>query len=314
MKFYACLQGGTSQLLDLLLDVNESNKIAPHLRYDLRSPPPDESAVPDLMPDQPSPSDEEIQQAQAALQEARMDLDSGQIDPQDYKVTEAALSAIICQGRTLAHLSRATHSTLECVPPEVMPEDLKGDAPTGFLSPAHEEEYLAMLDTYLDEPHPDDRPLPPRPRLNDREKDRDIQLRNPMSVYNWLSHHRPKVLMDDDASNEKPMKATRKPSPKPPASTPGPVRSTSKREKAGALLPKPEEEILDEDGSVIGGFVEEAPGSLKKRKRGQDDDAYRPKGGGSKKRKRASTKNSNTGGSNESVPRTLDVEGMIDEA
>ena len=241
-----------------------------------------------------------------------MELHSGQIDPQTFRDNEAALCTIISQGRTLTHLSKATHSTLECVPFEVMPEDLKEDAPTGFLSPAHEEEYLAVLDTYLDEAHPDDQPLPPRPRPNDREKDRDIQLRNPMSVYNWLSHHRPKVLIDDDASNDKPVKAPRKASPKPPSSTPGPVRSNSKREKAGALLPKPEEEILDEDGSVIGGFVEEASGSLKKRKRGQDDDAYRPKGGGSKKRKRASTKNSNTGGSTESVPRSMDV-GNVDE-
>ena len=299
-----------SQLLELLLDVNDSNRIPSHLRYDLRSPPPDESAVPELVPDHPSPSHEEIQQAQAALQEARMDFHSGQINSQEYSDTEAALSTIIAKGRTLRYLLKATHSTLDCVPFEAMPEDLKEDTPTGLLSPAHEDEYLTALDAYLDEPHPDDHPLPPRPRPTDREKDRETQLRNPMSVYNWLSNHRPKVLMDDDAGNEKPTKAPRKTSPKPPTSTPAPARSNAKREKASVSLSKPEEEILDEDGSIIGGFVEEAGGSIKKRKRGEDDDAYRPKGGGSKKRKRASTKNSNTGGSTEGIPRSMDVEGM----
>ena len=291
--------------------MNNSSRMPSHLRYDLRSPPPEESAVPDLIPDQPSPSHEEIQQAQAALQEARMDFHSGQINSEEYGETEAALSAIIAQGRSLANLSKATHSTLECVPFEAMPEDLKENAPTGLLSPAHEEEHLVALDAYLDDPHPEDQPLPPRPRPSDREKDRESQLRNPMSVYNWLSNHRPKVLMDDDASNEKLTKAPRKISPKPPATTPAPVRSNAKREKAGALLPKPEEEILDEDGSVIGGFVEDAGGSIRKRKRGEDDDAYRPKGGGSKKRKRASTKNSNTGGSVEGIPRSTDAEGIL---
>ena len=311
-----------SQLLDVLLDVNDSDKIPPHLRFDLRSPPPDEASVPDLTPDRNAPSYEELQQAQAALQEARMEMEAGQISPESYQETELALCVIINQDRTLANLLKTTHSTLEHVPPDIMPEDLKANNPAGFFSPAHEDEYLASLDAYLDEPHPDDQPLPPKSRPNEKERDRDQQLHNPVSVYNWIADHKPSVINDDDASTEKPPKPPRKSSPKQSTSSGGagggtaaavpPPRSTSKREKAGALIPKPEEEILDEDGSVIGGFVEDVTASQKKRKRGQDDDAYRPKGGGGKKRKRASTKNSNTPAGGENASKG-DAETAMDE-
>lgn len=295
--------------------MNDSDKIPLHLRYDLRSPPPDEASVPDLTPDRNAPSYEELQQAQAALQEARMELEAGQISRQSYQETELALCGIINQGRSLANLSKTTHSTLEDVPFDIMPEDLKQDSPAGFLSPAHEDEYLASLDAYLDAPHSDDQILPPRHKLNDREREKDLQLHNPVSVYNWIADHRPNVMNDDDGSTDKPARVPRKPSPKQSTSAAAaapPPRSTTKREKAGALIPKPEEEILDEDGSVIGGFVEDAGAAQKKRRRGQDDDAYRPKGGGSKKRKRASTKNSNAPAGWESGSKG-DVETAMDE-
>lgn len=94
-----------------------------------------------------------------------------------------------------------------------------------------------------------------------------------------------------------------KPSPKPNTSHPGGGGSGSrggggngKREKKSEVNLKPEPEMLDEEGNVIGGTAEgaPAPGTLPakggKRKRGEDD-AYRPKGGSSRpgKRKRAGT-------------------------
>ena len=237
-----------------------------------------------------------------------MELQSGQIDLQSYREQEAALSAIIDHRQSLNDLSKTSHSNLQCVPPELLPPDLIEDAPISYLSPAHEDEYLLAIDAYLDTPHPEDQPLPPRlSRPTDREREREIQLRNPVSVFNWLSKHRPKVFLDDDISHDKPAKVPRKSSPKPPSSTPAPPRLSVKREKAGALLPKPEEELLDEDGFLIGIALEEGGGSLKKKKRGQEDNAYRPKGGGSKKRKRASTKTSN-GGSGESIVKKAEEE------
>ena len=261
------------------------------------------------MPDNSPSSYQDFQNAQLALQEAMVELQSGQIDIRSYKEQEAGLSAIIEHGQSLSNLSKTSHSTLQCVPIELIPNDLTNDTPTSYLSPAHEDEYLSTLDAYLDSAHPENQPLPPKPpKPTDRECERDVQLRNPMSVFNWLSHHRPKVFLDDDANHDRLAKAPRKPSPKAPSTTPAPVRSHAKREKAGALLPKPEEELLDEDGFVVGGSLEEGGGSLRKRKRGQEDDAYRPKGGGSKKRKRASTKTS-TGGSGDNPAKKAEEEG-----
>ncbi|KAL9105071.1 MAG: hypothetical protein Q9163_000084 [Psora crenata] len=302
------LQEQNDQLLDLLLDINDSNKIPPYLRYDLS----DGAAVPELMPDRSPSAYQDLQNPQLALHEAKLELQSGHIDLQSYKEQEAALSAIIGRSQSLNNLCKTSHSTLQCVPPDLVPADLTENTPTNYLSPTHEEEYLSAVDAYLDAPHPVEQPLPqPPPKPTERDREREIQLRNPMSVFNWLSHHRPKVFLDDDPSHDKPAKVPRRASPKPPGATQALARSNVKREKAGALLPKPEEEVLDEDGFVTGAIVEEGGGSGRKRKRGQEDDAYRPKGGGSKKRKRASTKTS-TGVSGETAAKKL--EGELDDA
>ena len=264
------------------------------------------------MPDRSPPSHQDVQLAHAALQEARLEYQSGQLDLQTYREQEEQLSAIIGQRQSLANLSRISHSTLQCVPTEQIPHDLTDDAPSSYLSPVHEEEYLSAIDSYLDAPHPDDQPLPPRSsKIADRDREREQQLRNPVSANNWLALHRPNVLLDHDATHEKTAKAARRSSPKVPSDTPATARSAVKKEKVSALLAKPEEELLDEDGFVIGSALEEGGGTLKKRKRGQDDDAYRPKGGGSKKRKRASTKTSNLGGG-EGVVKRLEME--VEEA
>lgn len=214
---------------------------------------------------------------------------------------------------------------------------------------------------------------------SEREREKEMQLRNPVSVFNWLAENKVREVEEEAGgaaaaaahggsgggggngggsgggghekvanSSSKVAAAARKEkvssSPKPPMGAAGAgnatpnaaargggdaggsssVRSGLKREKAGALLPKAvqDEEILDEDGSVIGGFVEDGglPGSRgSKRKRGgnQDaDDAYRPKGGGSKKRKRAGTKDrtSGVGGSVESAVKGGDGEVSREEA
>jgi len=217
-----------------------------------------------------------------------MELASGQIDHQSYKDIEASLIPIIKRLQTLASLEKTSHSTLTCVPKDIMPPELTEEHPIGFLSPAHEEEYLARMDAWLDTNPPDDQPLPPKPpKLSEREREKNLQLNNPVSVYNWLSKHNPKVFLDsaEDASHDKPPKQP-KASPKP---TPTASRA-SKRDKAAtavaaaATVPVLEEEMLDEDGNVVAGALGE--GTQKKRKRGADDDAYRPKGGSSRKRKR----------------------------
>ena len=280
-----------SQLLDLLLDINESTKVLPHLRYDLRSPTPDASAVPALEPDVSPSGPSEIESTRAALEEARQDLYTGQITPAAFKTMEAEFHAILNRTNSLTNLSRVQHTTPDIVAAAVMPKELLQEAPMGYMTPGHEDEYLSTLDTYLANLPPEAPPMLPRPpRPTDREREKDMQLRNPVSVYNWLREYRPKVFLQDPRPEEKesvPEKvssvsesAGHKASPKPPSS------STSKRRPAA--VPKqevePEPEILDDEGNVIGGAGIDPPVPKGKRKR--DDDAYRPKGGSSRSRKK----------------------------
>lgn len=280
-----------SQLLDLLLDVNESTKVLPHLRYDLRSPTPDASAVPALEPDLSPYGFSEIESTRAALGEAKQDLYSGQISPAALKVMEAEFHAVLNRTSSLPNLSRVQHTTINIVSAEEMPKDLLQEAPIGYMTPRHEDEFLSALDTYLASLPPEPPLMLPRPfRPTDREREKDAQLRNPVSVYNWLREHRPKVFLQDPRPEEKesaPEKvssvsesAGHKASPKPPSSGATKRRSAAVPKQEVELEP----EILDDEGNVIGGAAIDPPAPKSKRKR--DDDAYRPKGGSSKSRKR----------------------------
>ena len=169
-----------------------------------------------------------------------------------------------------------------------MPKDLLQEAPIGYMTPGHEDDYLSALDNHLAPLHPETATLPHPIKPSDREREKDAQLRNPVSVYNWLREHKPKVFLQDPRPEEKepvPEKVSsvtestgRKASPKPPSS------GTTKRRSAPKQEVEPEPEILDDEGNVIGGAGIDPPASKSKRKR--EDDAYRPKGGSSKSRKR----------------------------
>lgn len=298
IKLARRLQEQNDQLLELLLDVNDSNKIPPYLRYDLRDPIPSESDVPALSPDQDPDDDLNIDQAQRALEEARLELESKIIDLTTYKNLETGLVAIINRPKSLIKLSKTSHSILhgdKAVPPQDLPANVTEVAPACYLSPSHEEDFYSTLDSYLDTAKVDAPPMPPAPRPTDRERERDVQLHNPMSVYNWLSKHRSDFAVDKEeegGNKEKPTKGSserKKTSPKP---TPAPSRG-SKRDRSSAVKDVKNEmveEMLDEEGFVIGGEMGATSGKGK-RKRGGEDEAYRPKGGSSRpsKRKRACT-------------------------
>lgn len=199
--------------------------------------------------------------------------------------------------RTLSKLSRITHTTIASVPPADMPIDLVDTLPAGYLTPVHEEEYLTGLDHYLEAEPPDSQmPLPRQPRLTEKEKEKDAQLRNPVSVYNWLRAHSDTKPVTNDVEKEASAQTTNtsdpashraKPSPRPPSSAgTGSSKPVRKRASSSLLLkPELEEELLDEEGYVIAGGTEQ-PTAKGKRKR-ENDDAYRPKGGSSKSKKRA---------------------------
>ena len=294
-----------SQLLDLLLDINDSTKVLPHLRYDLRSPTPDASAVPALEPDIAPYGPSEIESTRAALEEAKQDLYHGQITPAAFKTMEAEFHTILNRTNSLSNLSRVQHTTLDIVGAEEMPKDLLQEAPIGYMTISHEDEFLSTLDTYLASLPPEAPPMLPRAfKPSDREREKDAQLRNPVSVYNWLREHKPKVFLQDPRPEEKEPVPEKVPSvPEPTAGHKTPPKpaapsAPAKRRSAAVLKQEvePEPEILDDEGNVIGGAGIDAPAPKSKRKR--DDDAYRPKGGSSKPRKRGK------GGSGATVRKT----------
>lgn len=302
-----------SQILELLLEVNESQKAPPHTRYDLSSPPPSVTDLPELSRSDSEPL-EEVHDAQLALREARHEYESGILDRGSYTATESQLLHIMSQGRKLRNL----HCTVHTRPDngegvertrELYPELWEDDA-VGFLSPTHAESFAKQYDEYLERDLGVDDPyLPTMGRRGEREREREGMLHNPMSVYNWLSTHRPREMVAAAEEEEVKGSLSRKSPPKQGGggSVMGvgaaPVGGKSSKKGGGGLK---EEEMLDEEGYVVGGELGADEGGIggagagaKKRKRGvggEDDGSYRPKGGGGKKRKRASTKGGEGGG------------------
>lgn len=269
-----------SQLLDLLLDVNESNRIPPHVRYDLRSPTPDALAVPALEPDRSPQGSYDAIEARAALEDLKSDLRTGQVSPRSYGQMEASLLDIVNKPKILAHLDATPHTTLESVLPDNLPSDLDEDTPTGYLSPAHEEEFLSNLDITLGDGPLDSGPIFPSSlaKTSTRDKEKDALLRNPVSVYNWLRKHHPQVFLQDESSSDKPApKQAPKPSPKP--------SNPTKSSKRISAVPKQEQEILDEEGYLVEGNLDVPV----KAKRKREDEPYRPKGGSSRPTKKKKT-------------------------
>ena len=257
------------------MDINDSKCIPEKFRYDLDSPP-DIEAVPPLEPDL-SPS----RQLQPAP------------EPQEAPINFSALQNV-------------PQSTLEKVKEEGRyREEIDDLVAPSYFSPSHEEEYLRDLDA-----RPDSAPnrltetsaAPGKSLDRDREHHKDVQLRNPVSVYNWLKRNRPEIFLQENSDAEEPPKKPKKS--KLPGgginngpnvvesakfkSSPRPITQSraSKRPRAETVK---QEEILDDDGFVIGGGFDEPPS---KNKRKREDEPYRPKGGSSKKKKRKTTSGS----------------------
>lgn len=284
-----------SQILDLLLQINDEYSHFPsRYRFDITSPIPEASAVPPLDPDQPN-SDHKL------FGVNKIDFSKGYLDKLP---------------RSLKALSTLPHTTLEsCISENLLPSDLDSDDPTGYYSPSHEATYLAQLDSSLGISFIGGPPQLPSTRNPDKEKERQKQheLQNPVSAYNWLRKNQPQVFLQDHEDGPSPAArlakdktSAAKASPKPRASPKQPATKGTKRARESAVKKEEQDIVLDDDGTIIGGggLDDLAPpmGSKGKRKRdrGDDDNAYRPKGGSSrapkKKKQRASAGDKERGG------------------
>ena len=254
--------------------------------------------MPALEPDVTPPKPYDIKSAHAALEEAKMELALGQITPGSYNNLEAALTEALNKPKTFAQLNRTPHSVLETVlssEEEVLPSDIGETAPACYFSPSHEEEYLATLDASVEasilgvQPPPSSHPI----RSNERhEKEREAQLRNPVSVYNWLRKHQPQVFLQDHESgssttHEKP--PSNKSLPTIAGSSTNNNNNRVPTNKRASVAPKQEQqqqqELTDDEGFLIGGNLENPSRSKRKR----EDEPYRPKGGSSRPSKKKKT-------------------------
>ncbi|EAT86448.1 hypothetical protein HBI56_101570 [Parastagonospora nodorum] len=270
------LAEGNDQLLDALLDINEQTRAPARLRFNLDPP---GTVVPAVA----GPDPEAIRQQLHELREAAS---SGAITQEEYIARAELLhnsQAIRQTLKSLADLeSRVAHSTREDLPDHPLDGlDLSENAP-GYMSPSHEEEYLAALDQVLAQPDFDPSMQEGRPirtaACHPPLSEKDLTIRNPDSVYNWLRKHQPQVfLQDKDAAHHENM--SEKSAPKASASS----RKSIKRESAvGGGTPAPREN--DDEDSVAGETG--AKGRRKTTGGGEDDTAYRPKGGSSRPAKR----------------------------
>jgi hypothetical protein len=143
-----------------------------------------------------------------------------------------------------------------------------GIIPIGSLTHAQEEQYLQSLDAYLNGEASVPRShattnLGVKGQEKSVERERETQLRNPVSVYNWLRRNKPSVfLQDHEVGSDKP-------------SRPAGARSSKRHANRDSVV-KVEEEMYDEDGVAV-----DTSAGKGKRKR-DNDGGYRPKGGNSR--------------------------------
>lgn len=266
------------QLLDMLLDINEQTRAPARLRFNLD---PAGTAVPVAA----GPAPEVVRQQ---LRELRESASSGAISQEEYiqraeqlhnsQAIRQTLKSLASLEAQVPHTARhdLTDRPLEGI-------DLSEHAP-GYMSPAHEEEYLAALDQVLAQPGFDPSMQEGRPIRHAAShpplSEKDLTVRNPDSVYNWLRKHQPQVfLQDKDAAHHENMSEKSAPVK---ANAGG--RKGAKRESAvgGGGTPGPRDH--EDEDSVAGETG--GKGRRKTTGTGDDDTAYRPKGGSSRPAKR----------------------------
>lgn len=201
--------------------------------------------------------------AKQAWGEAKAGLVSGSIDKSAYRMIEENIkrNKAFAPSQQYSSLSKSHH-----IDSGVTAHSKKFDDDTeckaGYFTPEHETEFYLALDAKLG----DEAAALQLARIPDRptfaERERDLNIRNPASVYNWLRRNQPQTLQDTEIASEKS------------ASRPSNQRS-SKR----APVHRKDDEMYDEDGT------ETHPTPKNKRKR-EEDTGYRPKGGSSRSKKK----------------------------
>lgn len=303
--------------------MNNSPHLPSNLRIDLNATYPGATLadIPAIFPPTPSPSPD--QQGITRGQESYNKLLS-----YIHTSTASKRSSSAPPSKSLAALmATVPHAPYEvtAVPPSVynvpgVPTEMARDLeigpdkpePVAYVSPDRMDEHLALVDASLNQPaepalytsNPKFTPAPPH------LSDKDLEVKNPVSVYNWLRLHEPKIFLQDGEPASLAEKAVSKP---------GALRGAGKR----AAIPAPSRpdtvEFVEEDGmgydvSLSGAPTakEKTPAGGKRKRTSDEDGGYRPKGGSSRpsKKKRGEGRQSSGGkrGKEKSVEKVEDAD------
>ena len=219
------------------------------------------------------------------LAEAHADLAAGDHTIGDHRSILSRIRASVGPAKHLALLEQTPHSSLAGLGPGDLPEELHDERFLGYLTAAHEDDYLAALDAGLD---PSLLPLEPSGGGGGA---RAPERGNPASTYNWLRRNNPEVFSDggEGRAGGSGGGATEAAPPAAGASgrrDAGAARKDGRAKRTSAVNTQ---ELLDDIGDVIGEPRTDQARGNGRGKRKRDDEPYRPKGGsGSRARRKPS--------------------------
>ncbi|PWY79362.1 hypothetical protein BO94DRAFT_558560 [Aspergillus sclerotioniger CBS 115572] len=267
------IQAQNDQLLEVLLEFNDSLHVSPSLRYDL-SAPEDDSFLPPPERDIPkSYSDPDV--ASSVLQDARGRLTAGRMSSEAYREVEDDVK----RGQAFAPQMQYTSLTKFPHSGPLQPEDPDAYNPAqelGFLTPEYETEYCLALDAKLGDEEALDQLvcIARKPSLAERE--RDAALRSHVSVHNWLRQNQPQIFLQDNEN----------------ASEKSGSRPSNLRASKRAPAPSRKDEDTYDDDSIL--ETASTSGGTKGKRKRDEDTGYRPKGGSSRSnRKKKDDENAN---------------------
>ncbi|RFU30971.1 hypothetical protein B7463_g5366, partial [Scytalidium lignicola] len=247
------------RLLDMLLDLNRSARIPADKRIDVLLESPSISTIPPLVSDDDlsALASAEDPTSRALYQELRSMLDERTRSIEDARPPKSIASLL----NSIPHLSTTGGGI---VPPELLATltPLDGSpAPPSYLTPDQIDDYLYEIDSTLGS-----KPALP-PQKSYVATPQELAIRNPLSVYNWLRRHEPRIfLQDGEGGNEKS------------SGRPGALRGAGKRSNVPAPSHPDALEFVEEDGIGYDPSATGNTGSKGKRKRDPDDEGYTPKG------------------------------------
>ncbi|KAF3479903.1 uncharacterized protein GIQ15_06879 [Arthroderma uncinatum] len=297
------LREQNDQLLELLLELNNTVHIPRSLRYGLTRQ--EDSRLHTTMSE---PTDSipviecDAQTARAKLNEAKQKLLAGEMTADECRELELSMlkSSTFAPSTSISSLlASVPHTSLSS---EDCP-DSDIDSSLGYIHPEDDLDYpVPGTEVHIDltSARASSKHLSPA----DREK--AAIIRNPSSVYNWLRKNKPQVLTHDPeappAGNSASGTAAGTAQSEKPAATPRPS-STRTSKRASAQIQR-DEEVYDDDGMLIdvaepaaaASTNNAASGSARGKRKRDEDGVYHPKGGnrGKKKKEDKRTKRPST--------------------